>query len=462
MPHATTTAATIEEALCAVRARPPRWVDALPVVRLCSGVRLTDKAVSGLIAALKSEGPASLDTLPRRLRAHLDGADCAALLKTLEQRWRAAGEPSGDRRWLIFAAALLGDGAAIDRLGRRVETERRARRHKMARCCVEAICRSDQPAATAWLAHLARAAPTLPLRMCAWSALNDRGRDGPMPLALPSLGFDARGERPFDHGGRALTLRLRPGGTVAIFDGDRPLKALPTARRADDPAAVRAARARFATLKTDLAQTLTALKAALTESMVLQQPLADGAALLAHPVGFWIVRGVIWRADVDFLLTEEGVPVDIRGHDLPPPDPAALRPVHPIALSAAVRDRWSSLLVASGHRPPFPQLDRPVSRPEGPPSAALVRRPALSPWQLARNLTRRGYLPDTSGGTIERALKFVGAWLLCIEHEPYSAYRRSGRVRLLHITVSQGQRRMPRIPLTLQAELEADIAMLYT
>ena len=229
------------EALEAVRARPPRWVDAaaLPLLRLAAPADgseeevLSEAARRGFLADLKSEGPEETAALARPLAPRLRATDRAALARALLVQWSEAGEPSRDRRWLLFAVGLLGDDALLDALGRRVGEEVAARRHAVAQTCLSSLHRSGGRVARRWLGRWSRQAPTMRLRAAAWAgrmALTDE-LAGPLEVQPPDLGFDLRGERAYDHAGRALTLQLGADGQIQLRDGARALRSLPAARR---------------------------------------------------------------------------------------------------------------------------------------------------------------------------------------------------------------------------------------
>jgi hypothetical protein len=456
-------------ALSALRTRPPQWVDqdALPPLRTRAGAVLPEAARRGLIADLKAEGTAGTARLARAIRAALREEDCAELMTALLRDWADAGQPQHDRRWLLFAIGILGDADYIDHLGDRVATESRAGQHRMADYCVASLARSPHPAAAAWLARLARSGPTPRLRQEAWSAR--LARPGGDPVMVRARGFDRHGQRPFRLGGRELTLRLEPDGSLSIFEGRRRLRSLPRARRDDDPDAVAAARARFSALKTALAADLSDTIAALTEAMITGAGITGWRALLESPVPHFVVRGVIWEAlsegrePIRFLLTDEGDPVDAAGADLDLDGVSAIRPVHPLSLSPEEADAWRNLLLEASASPAFQQLDRPVFRPidpEHPFGSLLTGRPAISPWQLSRGLSARGYLAERSY-RIDHAIRIIGPYRVLIRHDPYAPMERSSTpVRIQQLTLSHGETLLPRPPAVLYSEIAADLTAL--
>ncbi|MEL6342484.1 MAG: DUF4132 domain-containing protein [Myxococcota bacterium] len=475
------TFASIEEKLAAVRTRPPKWVTLteLPTLRwqradaAAAPIPLSEKATKGFIADLKRESPEEVAPLARPARARLDAVDCAAFLNGLLTQWAVAGQPSRDRRWLLFAIGLLGDDEAIDALGRRVSAEIKAKRHRAAGYCLVSLARNGSPTAKRWLARWARQAPGLTLRASAWSAWVALDDGGPLPINAVQLGFDRDGWRDYDHGGRALRLRLTPDATVELFDGARPLKSVPGPRKADDPDAVRASRARLSTMKAALKEGLQDLHDALEEAMIVERPLADWRTLLLeHPLAWRASRGLIFEALARdgapmwrFLLTEEGDAVDAHGEDLPLAEVSGVRVVHPGRMTADERDGWRDLLDEADATPPFDQLDRPMALPgDGPrPLAdALAVLPAMATPRLAHGLASRGYLADNAAaayGLIERSLKFFGPYLVVLSHEGYPAnpyhWSRQRRLRLTGIEVRRGKSVVPaaRLPAPVFSEI---------
>lgn len=451
----------IEEALSKIRARPPRWVDqdSLPTLHFSDGAPLSPKARAGLIADLKSEGPESRAVTARAALRSIPAADRSALIAALLGDWAAAGQPARDRRWLIFASALLGDEALIDALGRRVGEEVSARRHQAAGNCIEALLRAGTPTAQRWLARWSRQAPGLNLRAAAWSARQALAETaGWLATVAPyDHGFSIRGDRPYDHAGRPLRLQLAEDGEIALFDGQRRLRALPAARKRDDPAAVRRSREGFKTLRAAVKDSLLALDAALEEAMILGQPLSDWDALRLAPLAWRASRGLVFSARAEdvvvrFFLSDEGDPLDAQGDDVAVPDGAEIRVVHPMVLTDAERAGWRAILAEARAVPPFEQLSRPLRPPPpGPaPLAAVLRGLApMSTPRLIRGLAARGYLPDTfeSYGMISRSMRFLGPYLVTLSHDAYPSnpfnQRAQQRLRLRSVEVRRGKRKVP-------------------
>ncbi|MFT4975071.1 MAG: hypothetical protein ACI8S6_000958 [Myxococcota bacterium] len=449
----------IEEALHQIRARPPRWVDAaaLPVLRLRDGVVLSERARAGFIADLKSEGPDSRAEVARTALPLIEPADRVALMGALLVDWAVAGQPPRDRRWLIFATGLLGDAALHDALGRRVGEELAGRRYKAAGYCIEALARGGGPTAKRWLACWSRSAPSLSLRAAAWSA---RQPLGPVAtVAPPDHGFSPRGERSYDHAGRPLQLRLTVDGEIQIFDGARPLKSLPAARKQDDPDAVRRSRDTYKALRQAVRDSLRDLDQALEEAMIIGQPLADWPELCAGPLGWRTSRGLIFEArtggdapPVRFFLSDEGDPLDHQGAELSLDPAASVRVVHPVHVEEPERAAWRSILSEARAVQPLDQLGRSTRRPSpgpGPLAGVLAVVPPVSTPRLIRELGAQGYLPDTFGahGFIERSLRFLGPYLVVILHEGYAASPFSRRptqpLRLRAVEIRRGKLRIP-------------------
>lgn len=451
----------IDETLSKIRARPPRWVDqdALPTLCLDDGTPLSPKARAGLIADLKSEGPEEYAVNARTALQQIAATQQAALIKTLLGDWAAAGQPARDRRWLIFASALLGDDALIDALGRRVGEEIAARRHQAAGYCIEALLRAGTPTAQRWLARWSRQAPGLNLRAQAWSARQvlDKAVRWVSAVAPHDHGFSEQGERDYDHGGRLLRLRLAEDGEIAIFDGQRRLRALPTARKQDDAAVVRRSRDDFKALKAAVSDSLLALNAALEEAMILGRPLADWPLLRQAPLAWRASRGLVFSARagdvvVRFFLSDEGDPLDMQGDDVDIPDGAEIRVVHPMVLTDEARAGWRAILAEARAVPPFEQLSRPLHPPApGPaPLAAVLRGlPPMATPRLIRGLAARGYLPDTfeSYGMIGQSMCFLGPYVITVTHDAYPSnpfkQRTRQPLRLRSAEIRRGKRKVP-------------------
>ena len=453
---------TIEEALLAIRKRPPAWAAdvPLPPLRLRGGGQLSAKACGRLIADLKSAGPDSRAVHAETARHAIEPGDLANLMRFLARAWEKAGQPARDRRWLIFAIGSFGDDDLIDGLGSRVGAELQAKRHKAAGYCLEALARAGGPTARRWLARWARKAPGLSLRAAAWSARLqlDEAAGWTAVVAPHSHGFSLRAEQDYNHGGRQLTLRLGEDGLIRLFDGARALKSLPAARKRDDPEAVRESRERFKRLKAAVKDSRAALHAALEEAMCLDQPLADWGVLHSAPLAWAASRGLIFEARPEagppcrFFLSDEGDTLDRAGDDITLPSGAPIHVAHPIRMSGPERDAWRTILEEARFLQPFEQLHRPVRRPQpgpAPLSAVLAARPPLAMPQLIRSLRTQGYLPDNleGYGMISRSMRFLGPYLIIVTHDAYptNPFNQTPRkmLRLKSIEVRRGTQTVP-------------------
>lgn len=453
---------TIEEALLAIRKRPPVWaVDApMPPLRLRGGGQLSTKACSRLIADLKSAGPDSRAEHAAAVQDAIEPSDLAELVRALMQAWARAGQPARDRRWLIFAMGSFGDDVLIDDLGRRVGEELQAKRHKAAGHCLEALARAGGPTARRWLARWARKAPGLSLRAAAWSARLqlDEAAGWTAAVAPHHHGFSQRAEQDYSHGGRPLTLRLGEDGQIRLFDGSRALKSLPAARKRDDPEAVRASRERFKRLKTAVKDSLEALHAALEEAMCLDHPLADWDVLKSAPLGWAASRGLVFEARPEagpprrFFLSDEGDPLNRSGDDVILPPGAPIHVAHPLRMSETESSAWRTILEDARALQPFEQLHRPIRRPKpgpAPLSAVLKTRSPMAMPQLIRGLKAQGYLPDNieGYGMITRSMRFFGPYLIILSHDAYptNPFHQAPEkmLRLRSIEVRHGARTIP-------------------
>lgn len=297
---------------------PPTWAPArFPRPTLSDGRPLSDAAVGHLgvmlaISTLDEPYPGLED-----VRAACAPRSLAAFAWAAARAWDLAGGARGSA-WMLDAIAHLGD----DDVTRRATEIRRPRVLDV----LGAIATDAAALEVMGLALRARDrknafdAAAAEARLDAIAARRGLSKDELEDRVTPAVGLDEEGGATLDYGPRALRVgfdtHLEP--FVVGPSGERN-RALPPKRKTDDPAKVRAAKARWQGLKDDVATIAVRRVAALERAMAWGRiwSLDDfDACWVRHPLLAHLARGVVWSARraggaIAFRVAEDGSFADV-------------------------------------------------------------------------------------------------------------------------------------------------------
>lgn len=126
-------------------------------------------------------------------------------------------------------------------------------------------------------------------------------RDELADRTIPTAGFDEGPEMVLDYGERSFTARFDDKFCLVLKDGDgNVIKALPDARRDEDPQAVKEAKGRLSTARKELKSVLRAQKDRLYEAMCTQRTWRHEdwrAYLYEHPIVRHYCQQLVWVAE---------------------------------------------------------------------------------------------------------------------------------------------------------------------
>lgn len=236
--------------------------------------------------------------------------------------------------WALYAHAVLGDDAAMGRLGRSLQDLVYLRSPAWAGHGVEALRRNPRPSALRWLAFWSRKAGTGKLlsdSAAALTALREElglDADDVADLFLPTLGLDPAGERDLGAGCRAVLV----DGAFEL-QRDDPTKPVP-----------RKVQRNFDKLVSSLPRAREVAWNQLEAAMILERawPRERWDALFGH--------NPLLREGMEHLLVVSEAEVLPAGRL--PSGSGAVRVLHPLEAASATRAQWVHLT------PPFPQLSR--------------------------------------------------------------------------------------------------------
>jgi len=426
------------------------WVrpDALPPIRMqgqMQGRRLNANQVGLILTALHDtplgagSGPAA--QLLATLRAHAHPASLDAFACQLFELWCERGLDPQDE-WCMAAAGHLGGDGCVWKLAPLLHAwsdRRTAAQAMFGLACLGAIA---SPTALLALEGVVRKHRVSSVKQYAIDILrriaHARGlnREQLIDLSVPDCGLSAPGGRVLDYGSRQLQVVLGPQLTPLLRESSGKLRARPPAcDRGDDRSSAKAAMLEWQVLKKTLAEAREMQVARLEDAMVngrRWQP-AQLESMVRNLVMASLLRSLVLavygadgRLAGTFRITEDQTLADQEDRELPLPQDGVIGVAHPAHLDGPLLSAWGQLLGEYEIIPLFPQLSRPVHRPD---SADLTgneitrHRGVNVPDHLMRSLLAQArFLHDTppdASGFLRHTRHFPGADVTAvIRHTP--------------------------------------------
>lgn len=283
----------------------------------------------------------------------------------LTEKIGAAGE-----KGLLALVAAFGDGRIAAPIGRYLK-DWYGYRASQCKALVHVLAGSEHPAALQLLLSVATRFRTKGIQQEAEAcvqALAERNSWSVDELAdrtIPTAGLDDDGTLALPYGARTLTARFT-GSAFVLFDGDTPLKALPDARKDDDPAVVKETKAAFSRVKKEVKAVVTLQTGRLYEAMCTGRVWSAeewSLYLLAHPILGHLCRRLVWQLDGTdraFRPLDDGTFTDDDDRPVTLPADARVRLAHRATLSEPAAARWAGHLVDYEVAPLFDQLGKPL------------------------------------------------------------------------------------------------------
>lgn len=253
-------------------------------------------------------------------------------------------------------------------------------------------------------------------------------------IALPTFGFDRRGQQTLPWGQRSLRLELSWTGEVSLYDETGTVLArMPRARRGEDPAEIQATRARISALRRAVKAAARAQNDRLKEAMITGRgwtPSRFRALFLEHPLQYQSARRLLFRGraadgrETLYFVTEEGEPTGLDLNSINIEKFELIQIVHPAELEPALREAWTALFAEAALYQPFGQLQRRIATfsPADDPLAALLGRALTQhPQDLVASLRARGWRPvpaRPAGRATEARRDFGGGWRAQVRATP--------------------------------------------
>lgn len=400
----------------------------LPALRFKTGAKLSKAALRWFVGRLGAESDEVRDENLWAVRARLDDTDCAALCDALLKT-----VPDSQQGWIVYAQAVIGADRHIAALGEGIDAIARNKYYQWGSHSREALVRNGSNTAVRWLEHWSRRGRSNTMR----GRLKDDllriayeagiSLDDLLDRAMGDFGFDANGVQTLSYGPREITLRLGPENELLIEDGSgKRVKSMPKARKSDDAALAKAARARASEIKKNLKRIHAGQVPRLEKACAggRRWPVeAWTERFLRHPLMHAYTRRLIFDHDDvgRFVVSDEGELLNVEADELELPTSGGVRIAHPIDMDSDEREAWSELLNDMERATPFPLLNRPIYTDTTPPALIEDRAPA-EPAVFMRTLKALGYAdgPREDGGLMYRNHKQLGAFDVSLKQSGYA------------------------------------------
>jgi hypothetical protein len=351
----------------------------LPTTVRLEGVKLNDKERKNLLGLLSRIDWVHARRDAETLREELDDKSRKAIADAFVKSWTKSRETPD--RWVGQVALALDPGATDAILGRQKRQRtpwsrtygEQALVIAMADCAV--LHPEQREAMFACIgayaldpvkvrAHLHRVANEALVDVAEELGLNPDTLDD---RTIPSLGFDARGAKAIDWGGRAIEARMTPGlELVFMVDGEKK-DAPPAPRKADDKTKIALAKKEVERLRKEGRILARGLSGRIERWFRDRQRWGSEEFLrdvVGHPVLRAIAQGFVWGSfDGPFSMTvrgtfriaEDGTFANENDDQVQPSGRIGV--VHPGEIDATLRQRWGTVLADYEILPIVPQLE---------------------------------------------------------------------------------------------------------
>jgi hypothetical protein len=352
----------------------PPFVDlaTLPAPATKSGARLDAVELERLVELMACLPLEAAKTALESVNESCDAASLGDLSRVLVERWAAADAPSKEK-WVIAAAALLGDDLATHRIAENVAAWAEQGKHPRVAAGVEALASAGGDIALMHLARFAEKSKVKNLKKKAQAALDAYCEEHGMTAdelgdrIVPDLGLDARGELTLSYGPRSFRVVFDDSLKVSLRSGDAPMRSLPKAAATDDAQLVERAHATWEAIKKETKPILEAQTRRLERAMARRRAWSRDQFEryhLRHPLMQHFARRLVWGAfdgaslALSFRIAEDGSFANALDAPTDVPSSLTIGIVHPLALGREAVGRWGDILGDYQIVQPFPQLAR--------------------------------------------------------------------------------------------------------
>lgn len=350
------------------------------------GGEASEEYLQAILLSYSAMSPCGISPSAAMLAENLEEGELALYVNELFDKWLEAGAES-KKRWVLYAAAIHGGSAMVERLRHQIQEWPQAARGAIASEAVQALALSPSPQALLTVDGISRKFKFKQVKAAAGKALEFAAsqlgitKEELADRIVPDLGFDERMERHFDYGGRKFTVTITPALEVEVFDeGGKKLKNLPAPGKRDDEGKAAAAYEAFKQMKKQMKATVGSQKMRLDMALSTERQWKVSAwkdLFVKNPIMHQFAIGLVWgiyedgRLVESFRYMEDGSfnTEDEEEFTLPgeggtdqPEGGLRIGLVHPIELSKESLEAWKQQLEDYEITQPIEQLDRVVYR----------------------------------------------------------------------------------------------------
>lgn len=342
------------------------------------GGEASEEYLQAILLSYSAMSPCGISPSASMLAESLVEEELALYMNELFDKWLEAGAES-KKRWVLYAAAIHGGSAMVEKLRHQIQEWPQAARGAIASEAVQALALSPSPQALLTVDGISRKFKFKQVKAAAGKALEFAAsqlgitKEELADRIVPNLGFDERMERHFDYGERKFTVTITPALEVEVFDeGGKKLKNLPAPGKRDHEEKAAAAYEAFKQMKKQMKATVGSQKMRLDMALSTERQWKVSAwkdLFVKNPIMHQFAIGLVWgvyeegKLVESFRYMEDGSfnTEDEEEFELPQ-DNGTIGLVHPIELSTESLEAWKQQLEDYEITQPIEQLDRAVYR----------------------------------------------------------------------------------------------------
>ena len=357
------------------RKRTLAWAYETPfcAVHKKSGEEASEEYLQAILLCYSSVDGCGVSKKADILAENLQSEELARYVNELFDKWLQSGAEA-KKKWVLYAASIHGGDKIVQKIQHQVQEWPKAARGAIAAEAVQALTLNPLPQALLIVDGIARKFKFKQIKSAAQKALEFAAeqlgitREELADRIVPDLGFDENMERQFDYGERKFRVTITPSLEIQVFDeAGKKLKNIPAPGKKDDEQKAAAAYDAFKQMKKQMKLTITSQKQRLEMALSIAREWSVESwkqLFVKNPIMHQFAIGLIWgiyenRTLVQsFRYMEDGSFNTEEEEEYQLPEQGQVGLVHPIELSAEVKEAWKQQLEDYEITQPISQLDR--------------------------------------------------------------------------------------------------------
>ncbi|MGB8699186.1 MAG: DUF4132 domain-containing protein [Thermosynechococcaceae cyanobacterium] len=396
----------------------PQWLplEELPPIRVAE-MGLNPSQVTALIAAIKESTLDSPHPLVVAVKAHAEPESTDAFVCKVFEHWQQQDMPAREK-WVMWAMGHFGSDAAPLKLASLVIAWRSELKHQRVTWGLDTLKTMDSDTALMQLHSITQKSRHPGLRERAAEHLKDAARRRKLSMTeledriVPDCGLDAQGKKEFDFGPRqfqfAIGSEMKP---MLRDDKGKLLSNLPKPNSKDDADLANQAVTAWKVLKKQVDAVSKVQSARLEQAMVTERRWSVAEFerwLVQHPLMTHLVQRLLWAGytsegnlPLTFRVAEDRTYTSLDDELMSLDGIESIALIHPLHLTAELRQQWSQLWSEYELFQPFPQIERelyfPTLEEQDKTVVTRFKDIAIPGLSLVGDFERRGWLRGSSG-----------------------------------------------------------------